>query len=83
MKVGRHGFTTLQLMFADYLILFGQAIVQQITCITKFLRNFYGASGERVSVDKSSILFSNNTPIHIRNQIIQMSDLKETKELGM
>lgn len=70
-------------MFADDRILFGKATVQQITCITKVPRNFCEASSQRVSVDKSRILFSKNTPMHIRNQIVQVYGLKETKELDI
>ncbi|KAI5421904.1 hypothetical protein KIW84_045379 [Lathyrus oleraceus] len=65
------------------LILFGKSIIQQITCITKVPRNLCEASSQRVSVDKSRILFSKNTHMHISNQIVQVSGLKETKELGM
>lgn len=83
MKVRRKCSKVSHMMFADDLILFRKSIIQQITCITKVPRNLCEASSQRVSVDKSRILFSKNTHMHISNQIVQVSGLKETKELGM
>lgn len=44
---------------------------------------FCDTSGQRVSVEKSSILFSKNTPTHLKGQIVQASGLKETRDLGI
>lgn len=47
------------------------------------LHKFCEALGQQVSIEKSNIMFSKNTPHHLRREIVQASGLKEVKELGM
>ncbi|WJX67493.1 hypothetical protein P8452_51955 [Trifolium repens] len=48
------------LFFADDLILFGEASMQQMNIISDCLTEFCGASGARVSIEKTRLLVSSN-----------------------
>jgi hypothetical protein len=48
------------LFFADDLILFGEASIQQMNIISDSLTEFCGASGARVSIEKIRLLVSSN-----------------------
>lgn len=70
-KAGKRGPRISHLIFVNDLILFGKAIVHQVACIMKVLKNFCEASYQRVSIEKSNIMFSKNTPQQLRRQIMQ------------
>lgn len=53
-----------------------------MACVMDVPNNFYNMSWKRVSNDKTRVIFSNNTPIHMRREIIYISGYKDTKELG-
>lgn len=55
--------------FADDLILFAEASVGQIRVIRRVLEKFCLASGQKVSLEKSKIFFSNNVHRDLANQI--------------
>jgi hypothetical protein len=48
------------LMFADDLLLFDQATGRQMQCVMNILNKFCLLSGQKVSIEKTSILFSND-----------------------
>lgn len=61
MKMGRKMPRISHLIFAYDSLLFGEASVQQINTIIKVFSMFCDAYGQRVNVEKYSILFSKNT----------------------
>ncbi|CAK8542086.1 unnamed protein product [Lathyrus sativus] len=81
-KAGKSSPTVSCLMFADDLILFGRVVENQITCIMEVLDKYYGESGQRISYDKSRILFSKSTDVYTRRKIIQFYGIKEAKKFG-
>ncbi|KAG7599606.1 Endonuclease/exonuclease/phosphatase superfamily [Arabidopsis suecica] len=68
--------------FADDLILFAEASVTQIRVIRKVLEKFCKASGQKVSLEKSKIFFSNNVHRDLAKLISDESGIKSTKDLG-
>lgn len=57
------------LLFADYLILYGQATTQEAATIRSILQHFCNASGQTPNLQKSVLLFSKNVPADIRDSI--------------
>ena len=68
------------MFFADDLILFGQATLSTAHAIDDVLSHFCHLSGQKVSNEKSRILFSKNTPDLIKNSICSSLDFMETKK---
>lgn len=81
-KAGRKCPAISHLMFIDDLLLFAKATENQMHYVKEVLENFRNMSGQRVSSDKTRVLFSVNTPSKTRHELIRISDFKETKELG-
>lgn len=65
-KEGRRCPTVSHLMFADDLLLFGKETINQMDCIRDVRDKFCNISGQRISKDMSRVLFSSNTPNHVR-----------------
>jgi hypothetical protein len=59
-KVGSSGPSISHLMFADDFLLFGQATTTQMQCVMRILDEFCTLSGQKVSNEKTSIMFSKN-----------------------
>ncbi|CAL1367787.1 unnamed protein product [Linum trigynum] len=70
------------LFFADDLVLFAEASVEQADCILSCLNAFCVASGELVSKDKSRVFFSKNTKMHARTNICSRLGIQPTNDLG-
>lgn len=68
--------------FADDLILFAEASVTQIRVIRRVLETFCRASGQKVSLPKSKIFFSNNVTRGRVERISRESGIEATKDLG-
>lgn len=68
--------------FADDLILFAEASVSQVRVIRRVLEIFCMASGQKISLQKSKIYFSNNVTRDLENRISEASGIKSTKDLG-
>ncbi|GAU26489.1 hypothetical protein TSUD_361220 [Trifolium subterraneum] len=82
LRAGRNGMNVSHLMFADDLLLFGEATENQMDCLMNILTKFCSMSGQEVSYEKTSILFSKNVSRHIRNKLVQKSGFRETNHLG-
>lgn len=68
--------------FADDLILFAEASVAQVKVIRKVLERFCFASGQKVSLEKSKIFFSDNVHQDLAKLISDESGIQSTRELG-
>lgn len=82
MKPRKLGTIISHLMFVDDILLFGKATEKQMECTMEVLHNFCSSSGKRISHDKSCILFSNDTKMHIMEKLLAMSNFKEVNSLG-
>jgi hypothetical protein len=74
-KAGREGPMVSHLMFADDLLLFGEATEKQMQCVLDNLNQFCNLSGQEVSYEKTSILFSKNVRRSMRDKLINMSGM--------
>jgi ribonuclease HI len=81
-KAGRTGPEISHLMFADDLLLFGTASDNQMKCMLEVLKEFCQLSGQEVSQEKTSLLFSRNVDRGTRNNLIQRSGFSVTNEFG-
>lgn len=76
-KVGIRGLVIYYLMFADDLFLFDRATCKPMNCVKDVFNKFYIMSGQKVSNDKTRIVFSKNKPIHIKREHLRLSVYKE------
>ncbi|XP_061371034.1 uncharacterized protein LOC133313656 [Gastrolobium bilobum] len=81
-KAGKGGPSISHLLFADDLMLFGEADSDQIRIVMSCLNKFGSMSGQKVSLKKSSIFFSKNVPQDVVNAIVEISGFAHTKNLG-
>lgn len=70
------------LAFANDLILFAEASVDQARIVSACLEDFCGASESKVSLGKSRVYFSGNTSQESRSEISRCLGLEETDDLG-
>lgn len=70
------------LFFADDIMLFAEASVDQALSIGSCLERFCKASGQKVSLAKSIIYFSNNVPFRDRETINSTMQMDMTDDLG-
>ena len=82
-KTSRNGPPVSNLAFADDLILFCEATVDQARVMQRCLDSFCAASGSKVSIDKSRIYFSANTDSEARHEICECLGMDSTEDLGM
>jgi hypothetical protein len=82
MKAGKNGPVISHLMFADDLLLFGEATEHQMNCVMRILDVFCRLSGQQVSTEKTSIYFSRNASRTICDRLSQISGFRETNTLG-
>ena len=80
-RLSRGGPQLSHICFADDLILFTEVSVTQIRVIRKVLEKFCKASGQKVSLQKSKIFFSNNVSRGREERISRESSIASTKEL--
>jgi hypothetical protein len=81
-KAGRNGPMVSHLMFADDLLLFGEASEKQMKCVMDILNRFCSLSGQEVSHEKTSILFSKNVNRGLKDRLLHLSGFRETYDLG-
>lgn len=78
----RGGTRLSHLMFADDVVLFGEASKAQALTIKTCLQQFYEASGQKVSVQKSRIYFSPNTNEATKAEVCSTLGIECTDDLG-
>lgn len=82
LRAGGNGPMVSHLMFADDLLLFGEASELQMNCVMSIMNSFCRMSGQEVSQEKTSILFSKNVGRNIWERLTQISSFRETNDLG-
>lgn len=81
-KLSRYGPLLSHLLFADDMVLFTEASVDQIHIIKECLDTFSKASGQRVSLTKSQIFFSTNIKAELASRIVDIAGINRTEDLG-
>ncbi|KAJ3699695.1 hypothetical protein LUZ61_003400 [Rhynchospora tenuis] len=66
LKIARGGPVLTSLLYADDLLVFGEASTTEMTAIAQVLSVFCDLSGQQIGVEKSRIWFSKNTPMEAR-----------------
>lgn len=81
-RLSRSGPEISHLFFADDLVIFCKAQMEQARLLDSILKQFCASSGHRISGRKSNIFFSKSTEGDVRNQISQMFGFQEVQNLG-
>lgn len=82
MRVGRIGPQISHLMFADDLLLFLEASVEQCYNVLHCLEEFCQASGQKLNAQKTQIYFSKNTDPLLKEAILSHTGFKEATRIG-
>ncbi|KAL9687653.1 hypothetical protein QQ045_032060 [Rhodiola kirilowii] len=87
MKFGMSGPVVTHLFFADDSIFFIKANAEEAEALKNTLVQFERASGQRVNLEKSEIVFSRNTPIDIQQRVAAVLMVRQvpshSKYLGL
>jgi len=81
-SITRGGTPLSHLMFADDVVLFGEATREQAQHIKECLKEFCDASGQKISMAKSSIYFSSNTDDATIAEVCNILEMQHTDNLG-
>lgn len=79
---GKKGLQIFHLFFADDMLLFAEASMSQINLITGCLEEFCLMSSQKVSVNKTKILFSKNIENGLAKNICDRSGFSKCNNLG-
>ena len=79
----RNGPMLSNLFFADDIVLFAEASVEQAHVIQDCLARFCNASGEKISLPKSGVFFSKNVDEIVQHTISEALNIEATTDLGM
>ncbi|KAJ4755003.1 hypothetical protein LUZ62_089408 [Rhynchospora pubera] len=71
-KLARNAPPLTSILFADDLVIFGHASIEEVLCIQRILNVFCECSGQQIGHDKSRIWFSKSTPQNVRQCIATM-----------
>lgn len=82
-RASRNGPLLSNLFFADDIILFAEADVDQANVIHDCLERFCKASGQRVSLAKSRVFYSKNVGTLAQQEISAALNMDATSDLGM
>jgi hypothetical protein len=82
MRAGRNGPLISHLMFADDLILFAEANMDQLNVVLKIIHQFCQMSGQQILQEKTSIMFSRNVDSQVKEELVRQSGFNEALSLG-
>lgn len=69
-------------MFANDLLIFGEATEKQVLCVIETFEIFCKISGQEINKEKSSMLFSKNVSKRVRAKLANLATIKETDGFG-
>ncbi|XP_057441172.1 uncharacterized protein LOC130733113 [Lotus japonicus] len=81
-RLSRSGPPISHIFFADDLLHFGEAYVDQMECIMGCLNGFCSASGMKVSIPKTRLMVSKNVGSVVSRQLSDLSGIGLTSDLG-
>ncbi|KAJ4796181.1 RNA-directed DNA polymerase (reverse transcriptase)-related family protein [Rhynchospora pubera] len=70
-RLSRNGPTLNTLLYADDLLIFGEASMEEVRHIVSVLDQFCVMSGQQIGHSKSKVWFSNSTPQTMKNYVLQ------------
>lgn len=82
LRISRAGPRLSQLFFADDIVLFGNARVENCSTIADILEKFCLETGQKISLQKSKIDFTLDTDPSIHTQIANLLNILVTENLG-
>ena len=82
MRASRTNVEISHLFFADDLMFFAKVDKRSVASIKRVLEHFCMESGQAISVDKSRIYFSPNTPSSLKDNICEILGIQATSSLG-
>jgi len=81
-RLSRGGPLISHLAFADDLILFTEASLEQVELISNILDIFCKSSGQKVRKEKSRVFLSQNVGWHKKHELSESSGIQVTEDLG-
>ncbi|XP_019198912.1 PREDICTED: uncharacterized protein LOC109192673 [Ipomoea nil] len=81
-KLASNGPVLTHLCFADDMVLFTEVSVAQIEVVKNVLDRFCAASGQRISLNKSQVLFSKNTVPGLADDLTRRLNIARTMDFG-
>lgn len=82
MKASRNGPEFSYLFFANDLLLFAKANMNNCYNVREALYTFCELSGQKVSLSKSKVFFSSNISSEHRNEMCEVLDIRSTPNFG-
>lgn len=81
-KFRRQSHVVSYLIFADDLLLFGEATTNHMKCLINIIYQFYNTFGQQVNHKKTRIFFSRNVNRNVCDDLVQVYGFSETTFLG-
>ncbi|XP_031105595.1 uncharacterized protein LOC116010359 [Ipomoea triloba] len=81
-KISRQGPHITHLFFADDMMLFGEATIEQAEEMTRCLEIFCEQSGQRMNIQKSALYFSKRTLEELQQNIASLTRIPKVEDLG-
>jgi len=82
MRAGRYGPQISHLLFANDLLLFVEASIEQAQCVMHCLHLFCQASGQKINNHKTQIYFSKNVDNQLREEILLHTGFSHVNSVG-